>query len=99
MVGLTPEVKQELKAEKGLEVQAQKGVLIIKVANNSPSAKAGIKPGDVIQSIEGKEVNDARAVQDLVEATTVGKQIAVTLDRNGQKITLNMTVESIPDKN
>ena len=99
MVGITPEVKEELKAQKGLEVKAEKGVLIVRVANNSPSAKAGIKPGDVIQSIEGTEVNDAKAVQDLVEATTVGKQLAVTINRNGEKISLNVTVESIPDKN
>ncbi len=99
MVGITPEVKQELQETKGLEVKADKGVLIVKVATNSPSAKAGIKPGDVIESLQGKEVQDPSSVQQLVEATPVGQEIPITLDRNGQKISLNVKVESIPEKN
>jgi len=97
MVGITPEIKQELQETKGINLKADKGVLVVKVATNSPSAKAGIKPGDVIQTLESKEVSSPQVVQDLVERTEIGQEIPITLDRNGQKVNLNVKVETIPD--
>jgi Do/DeqQ family serine protease len=99
MVGINPDVKQELQESKGLNIKADKGVLVVRVANGSPSFKAGIKPGDVIQTLGNRTVNDPSAIQALVEGTQVGKEIPLTIDRNGQKISLNVKVESIPQKN
>jgi serine protease Do len=97
MVGINPEIKQEIQQQaKGINIKADKGVLVVNVANNSPSAKAGIKPGDVIQSLANREVKDPGSIQDLVEKTEIGQQIPITLDRNGQKISLNVRVEPIP---
>ena len=96
MVAINPELKQQLQEVKEFNIKANKGVLVVRVANNSPSAKAGIKPGDVIQSLANKEVQDPGSIQDLVEKTSVGKEIPVILDRDGQKISLNVKVDSIP---
>ncbi len=97
MVGINPEIKQEIQQQaKGINIKADKGVLVVNVANNSPSSKAGIKPGDVIQSLANREVKDPSSIQDLVEKTEIGQQIPITLDRNGQKISLNVRVEPIP---
>lgn len=92
MAELTPELKQEINSDpnSGLSVDADRGVLVLKVIPGSPAARAGLRAGDVIQGLNGQSVKDADAVQQAVEGSSVGGNLRLDLRRNGQ--TLNLAV-------
>ncbi len=62
------------------------GALIAGIARNSPAHKAGITPGDVLVSINGEAVNDARSVLKRVAALPPGQLAKVELMRSGKKL-------------
>ena len=85
---LTPALKEELNV--GSRIQADAGVLIFEVARSSPAAQAGLQSGDVIVSMNGQSVSEASEVQQVVGETGVGNAIAMTLNRAGQTVELNV---------
>lgn len=98
MVTLTPELQKEVNSNpnSGLNIDRDRGVLIVKVVGNSPAARAGIRAGDIILKIDGKEITDAAAVQQLVEKSGVGNNLALELSRNGRNLSLNLKPGAFP---
>ena len=98
MVDLTPEIKQNINSNpnSGLTVDSDRGVLIAKVMPNSPAAKAGLRAGDIIQKINNQPVPDAKTIQQTVENTRVGANLAVEVGRNGQNISLTVRPGTVP---
>ncbi|HEY9632122.1 MAG TPA: HhoA/HhoB/HtrA family serine endopeptidase [Coleofasciculaceae cyanobacterium] len=95
MANITPEIKEKL-SNRGLRVDADRGVLIVRVVSGSPANKAGMKPGDVIQAINNQPVNKAGELQQLMEKSGVGNPLQVQLLRNGQKLSLAVRPEPLP---
>lgn len=77
--------------------KAGEGVLIQQVMPNSPAAKAGLEPGDIILSINGVAVNDPRGLQSAVERLDVTKSYPVVGKRQGKDLNLSVKVEAMPD--
>ncbi|MDZ8032716.1 MULTISPECIES: HhoA/HhoB/HtrA family serine endopeptidase [unclassified Nostoc] len=98
MVGLTPQLKQNINSDpnSGLSVNEDKGVLVVKVVPNSPAAKAGIRAGDVIQTLGGQAVTDASSVQRAVENSQVGSDLRMELRRNGQNLNIAVQPGAFP---
>jgi S1-C subfamily serine protease len=98
MVNLTPQLKAEINNDPNvnLKIDVDKGTLIARVVRNSPAAKGGIKSGDIIQSVNGKVVQNSNEVQQTVETTKIGNSIQVQVRRNGQTINLNITPIAAP---
>jgi serine protease Do len=69
----------------------KQGVLVRSVAEGSPAAKAGIKAGDVIVRVGGAEVASAGQITKLLRETEAGKPVPVTVVRNKQETTVNVT--------
>ena len=92
MVSLSPEIKRQLEAKEGFKIQEEEGVLIVKILPNSPAAKAGLKPGDVIQNINGRSIKNSENVQKVVEKTSVGEELIVQLRRNQQTVDVKVKV-------
>ncbi|MFQ5443265.1 MAG: Do family serine endopeptidase [Nitrospinales bacterium] len=74
------------------------GVLISKMFFQSPAAKAGLKPGDIILSIDKHEIKGKRDYRDRVASYTVGDKMNVEILREGKKISRGVLVSSIPEK-
>jgi serine protease Do len=71
---------------------ANSGVFVQDVAEGGPAEKAGVKPGDVIISVNGKPVRDGRELVNVVTATPVGSSLDLTVLRNGQRMNYKVTV-------
>ncbi|HEY4078518.1 MAG TPA: PDZ domain-containing protein [Rhizomicrobium sp.] len=55
------------------------GALVQDVAADSPAAKAGIKPGEVLAAIDGAPITSARHASDIVRSLAVGDRMILTL--------------------
>lgn len=74
------------------------GVLISKMFFQSPAAKAGLKPGDIILSIDKHEIKGKRDYRDRVASYTVGNKMKVEFLREGKILTTGLLVSSIPER-
>ncbi|WP_293335321.1 HhoA/HhoB/HtrA family serine endopeptidase [Microcoleus sp. CAWBG58] len=98
MLSITPEVKAEFNKNPNakLRLTEDKGVLVMGVAKNSPASQAGVRVADVIKKINGTEVTDAGSVQQIVEQSTVGKDMQLELSRSGQPVTVALKAGAFP---
>ena len=83
----------ELNSElaKAIHVNAQRGAFISQVLPNSSAEKAGMKPGDVIVSMNGKPLNSFAALRAEVGSLPVGTKLALGVIRDGKPV--NVTLE------
>src|SRR4030065_2270851 len=66
----------------------KKGALIGDVVEDSPAEKAGIERGDVIVEFDGKKVDDATNLRNMVANTLPNKEVMITIIRDGKPITV-----------
>ncbi|MGL5833881.1 MAG: PDZ domain-containing protein, partial [Waterburya sp.] len=97
MAEITPELKQQLKNQMNLDVSADKGILIVDVVPNSPADNAGLKSGDIIKKIAGESVKTPNEVQQSVEKTEIGNQLALNLQRDDKRLDMNVKVGVLPE--
>lgn len=81
----------------GLGVPEGKGALVAAVTPESPAAKAGVKPGDLIVSMDGEALEDFKALPRLVAAAEPGKRATLEVVREGKTRELTVTVGQTPD--
>lgn len=85
----------ELNSElaKAMKVDAQKGAFISQVLPKSAAAKAGIKAGDVIVSMNGKAINSFAGFRAEIGTLPVGSKITLGLLRDGKPVKVEVTLE------
>ena len=96
MVSLNEQTKNQLRQGQGLDLQDEEGVLIVRVMPNSPAQKAGIKSGDIIESIEGIEVTESSQVQRQVALREVGSDLTLNIIRNGESVDIPVQLGVLP---
>lgn len=96
MVTLTPEIKERVKSKLGISLAADKGVLLLDVVSRSPAATAGMRAGDVIESINKQPVTSIEEVQKLVENSKIGVPLELLVQRNGQNTQVTVTPAPLP---
>ena len=96
MASLTPEVVQQLKSRQNFILDRDNGVIIVEVMPNSPAAQAGLRAGDIIQAIDGRDIKTADEIQKAVEQVNVGTTLPLTLNRQGENLDLNVEVGVLP---
>ena len=73
-----------------------KGVLINGVLQNSPAAKAGLQPGDLILKVAGQGVGDVPDMLSRVAALKPGETAVILLQRHGQSMEVRVTPGTRP---
>ena len=70
-----------------------KGVVVARVEVDSPADKAGMKVGDVIISVNGRDVQSSAQVRNEIGLLRIGNRVKIGILRNGKSRTLTATVE------
>lgn len=85
----------ELNSElaKAMKVDAQRGAFISQVLPKSSAAKAGIKAGDVVVSLNGKAISSFASFRAEIGTMPVGSKLKLGLIRDGKPITVDVTLE------
>ena len=72
---------------------AQPKALLGKVLADGPAMKSGLREGDLVTAIDGQAVSDGLAFVERVRAS-LGKSLTLSVVRNGNNLTLNVTPEA-----
>ncbi|MFZ3034111.1 MAG: DegQ family serine endoprotease [Parvibaculum sp.] len=81
-----------------LSLDKPKGALVADVTPDSPAQKYGLKAGDVIVKVNGKEMEDVREVSRTVASLKPGTTIHVGLWRDGKAKNVDVAIATFPDK-
>ncbi|MDQ3815131.1 MAG: Do family serine endopeptidase [Armatimonadota bacterium] len=75
-----------------------KGVLIQSVTPDTPGARAGLRPGDVVVEFNGKPVARSSELQRLVSSSPVGSTVELKILRGGRTLTVSARLEELKEK-
>ena len=73
-------------------IKEKKGVLVTEVFPDDPADVAGIKPKDIILSVNGKTVDSARQLTGMIADTRVNDTIQIKINRNGKTRTIDVKI-------
>jgi serine protease Do len=73
------------------------GVLVEAVYPNGPADRAGVRPGDVVRAVNGRDVTDIDALRYRVATHRIGDSVAFEIVRRGQTRKVNFHVEVPPE--
>jgi S1-C subfamily serine protease len=98
LVALDPNVKDFVNRTPNsrLKVDEEQGVLVVQVGRGTPAAKAGLRPGDVIQAVNDEPATKVNTIQRMVDQTGVNGKLNVTVKRNDRLVALSIAPEQMP---
>jgi len=88
--GVTPEIAE------GLNLDVAKGSLVADAQADSPAAAAGLKSGDTILAVDGKEVEGPRELSAMIADIDPGSKVTITYWREGAKHDTEVTLGTLP---
>src|SRR4051812_28350179 len=94
-IGVQPLTKE---LAQSFRLDGTSGTVVTSVEQGSPADKAGLKPGDVILSYNGKKIEDPSELPRLVAATKPGEKGELQLWRNGKAERATVTVGEFPEE-
>src|SRR5437868_10152061 len=80
-----------------LNIKPARGALVAGIDDKGPAKPAGIEPGDVIVTFDGKDIKEMRDLPRIVADTPVGKDVAVTVIRKGQEVVKTVKLARLDD--
>ncbi|MCX6148887.1 MAG: Do family serine endopeptidase [Ignavibacteriales bacterium] len=79
---------------KAVGLDRAKGIMVQGLLEKGSAEKAGIKEGDIILKIDGKEVNQPNELQSYVASKTAGTSVNLTLWRDNKEIEKSVTLKA-----
>ncbi|MDB9323532.1 trypsin-like peptidase domain-containing protein [Nodularia spumigena CS-591/04] len=99
MAQLSPELREKInQSDAGIKITQDTGVIVLGVVRNSPASRAGMRPGDIIESINNVAIQDIKQVQQQVEDTNIGESMQITINRDGSRQQITVQPEALPTK-
>jgi serine protease Do len=88
------QITSDLSHQFGLS--AVQGAVVTEIRPDTAAAKAGLQTGDVIVEFDDQAVAGPREVQNLVERAALDKEHRVTVIRDGERVTIDVTLQAMP---
>ena len=74
-----------------------RGVLITQVNEDTPAEKAGLKDGDIILSVDGREIKNPSMLRNVISLSEVGQEVELAIVREGKEKNVVVKLEKFPD--
>ena len=81
-----------------LGLKSTRGALLADVVKGGPADKAGLKPGDVVVALNGKQVSDNNQLTRDVGVVQPGQKISLEVVRDGKQRPVDVTLAPRPDE-
>jgi serine protease Do len=88
---LTPELAR------GFGLETPRGVLVTQVYPGSPPAQAGLRQGDVVTTMDGREIDEPEALAFRVATRPIDSRAEFEILRGGDRLTLSWSMEPAPE--
>ena len=75
-----------------VSLKRDNGILITQLTKDGPAENAGVQVGDIIYAVDGENIASFDELSDIISAHQVGETLAFNINRNGNEITLNITL-------
>ncbi|MBS7405784.1 MAG: Do family serine endopeptidase [Oxalobacter sp.] len=89
---ITPELAENL------DLGKQDGVIIAAVLKNGPADRAGIRPGDILISVDGKNIANMKEMFNLIATLQPESKTGVVVLRDGKEVSPEIIVGKRPSK-
>jgi serine protease Do len=90
-IGVSTQTITPLMAE-ALGMTFDAGVMLSDVTPGGPAAKAGLEPGDIVLSLDGKPMENGRQFRINVYTRGIGEQVAIEVRRGSRSLTMRVPV-------
>lgn len=78
------------------DLKVDRGILVGGVDSGSPAAKAGLKTGDIILNIAGRDINTMARLRTTIYNLDIGDTLKLTIERNGRMKEVSLKLEEMP---
>jgi S1-C subfamily serine protease len=96
-VGVQP-VNIPIHLREKLPDAAESGLILLSAVPSSPAAQAGLQVGDILISLDGRNVSDVEELQSLLRGAIVGHAVEALLLRGGEPLSVSITIQEAPSK-
>lgn len=93
-LGISGMSVEDAMAQYETDFKTETGVAVVQIYTDSPAAVAGMKEGDVITAIDGEAVENMSNLKKKLVHYRPGDKITVTVERNKQDMTLELTLQA-----
>ncbi|MBE9013340.1 trypsin-like peptidase domain-containing protein [Pseudanabaenaceae cyanobacterium LEGE 13415] len=79
-----------------MKVEDDRGILVVGVGRGTPAAKAGLKAGDIIESVNDQPIQNVKSIQQLVDEAGVDGRLNLNVKRSDRTVALTISPEQLP---
>lgn len=80
---------------KTLKMNSGIGMYVLKMVDGSPADKAGVKVGDVIQSVDGRDVKGKHGFEGIIQEFKEGTEVEIKVLRKGKLLDKKLKVSTV----
>ena len=91
-LGVTINSNYQVDEDTAEKYEIPMGIQIADVVKGGPADKAGLRTGDIIYKVDDTLIQSFEDLSDIIDNSQVGDQLRVLANRNGEKITANVTL-------
>lgn len=83
----------------GFDLDLRGGLFVVKLFQNGPAYRGGIRPNDIIVKFNGTKVDTVADLREALGKCQVGQQVPVTILRGDEEVTKTVTLTEMPQQN